>query len=51
MEIKKIQNILETYLEIEIKLSKMSADNFDFQNFQTQLIDRCAQDIMKLLKG
>ena len=29
MELKKIQNILETYLEIEIKLSKMSADNFD----------------------
>ena len=29
MEIKKIQNILETYSEIEIKLSNVSTDNFD----------------------
>ena len=29
MEIKKIQNILETYSETEIKLSNMNADNFD----------------------
>ena len=29
MEIKKIQNILKTYSETEIKLSNMNADNFD----------------------
>ena len=29
MEIKKIQNILETYSEIEIKLSNMNTDNLD----------------------
>ena len=29
MEIKKIQNILETYSEIEIKLSNVNTDNFD----------------------
>ena len=29
MEIKKIQNILDTYSEIEIKLSNLNTDNFD----------------------
>ena len=29
MEIKKIQNILETYSEIETKLGSMNTENFD----------------------
>ena len=29
MEIKKIQNILDTYSEIETKLSNLNTDNFD----------------------
>ena len=29
MEIKKIQNILQTYSEIEIKLSNVNTNNFD----------------------